>query len=133
MPCFEKYCPINNKELRRAWDIRKIMELKECTIMELKDLIDCVIIWELQKQPTLYFNEFLYWIQQSTSFSIWVSLKLPWKTFEDSIEVRFLKGISYYSLHEVFRISTNGCFFLKNIEYQFKIKAALINLSSVDK
>lgn len=34
---------------------------------------------------------------------------------------------------EVFRISTNDCFFLKNIEYQFKITAALINLSNVDK
>ena len=45
------YCPFDESWF---WDI--------CTIIELNNLIDCGTK-KRQKQPTLYFNEFLYWIK----------------------------------------------------------------------
>ena len=42
--------------------------------MELKELDWFCKHEKCQKRPTLYFNEFLHWIQQSTSSSMWVLL-----------------------------------------------------------
>ena len=58
-----------------------------CTIMELKEL-NWVNLWKTAEAANLVFQWIFYWIQQSTSSSMWVLLRE--ETFAEDIFTKFI-------------------------------------------